>query len=153
MQERGRIDRRAASGQTTSVPAARAELLAMLDEARDLAFLGDLQAARVFCAEAMFRHQPLLAGDPMLLAQLNAALIHARGFQLLGRLIAAIDGRTMRIVLAAEGDAGAPTTRVDADGIVHVTVTEAMLAQEAAVARWSEELAGLIWPASSRSAA
>ncbi len=152
MQQLVRMDQRTSPAQGMSLPGSGMALLALLDEAREAAREGDLMGARVICAEAMFRHQMLLSEDPSLLAAMIAAMVHARGFQMISRLMAAVDGTKIRIVVEAGGKSRSAATRVDADGVIHASVGETFLAQEAAIAQWSAELAGLHKPGLSRPA-
>jgi hypothetical protein len=125
------------------MPSPREVLLGLLEDARDLARTGDLRAARLACAEAMFAQQPLLIGDRSLLAATIASVLHARGFHLLSRLLAAIDGRQYRFVITANSEAVTAALRTDEDGAIHVTISEDLLASEAGVEQLSEELARL----------
>jgi hypothetical protein len=118
-----------------------------LDEARLLAGSGDPRLARMRCAELLFEYLPRLASDRELLRLAVATLIHARGFQLLGRLLVAVDGRRVRISLGtpAAGGASPPHLigRTEADGATTFTVNERLYSdpsREAVIDRWSEEL-------------
>lgn len=118
------------------------QLRRRLGEARALAGVGDHRMARVLCAEVVFKYQPRLARDRELLRLTIATMIHARGFQMLGRLLAAVHGWRVRIVL---GEAGAPLIdHVEAPGVTGFTVSELLYAdasRDAVIERWSEELA------------
>jgi hypothetical protein len=119
-----------------------------LHEAREFAGNGDFRSARVLCAEIMFEHQLRLARDRDLLRSTIATLIHARGFQLLSRLLVAVDGRRVRVALG-EPHAGSATPpkfieRSEDCGATTFTVSERLYGDpscNAVVDRWSEELA------------
>jgi hypothetical protein len=118
-----------------------------LDEARLLAGNGDLRPARVRCAEILFEYLPRLARDRELLRVAVATLIHARGFQLLGRLLIAVDGRRVRVSLGTPvaGAASPPHLigRSEDAGGTSFTVNERLYCDpscEAVIDRWSEEL-------------
>jgi hypothetical protein len=68
-----------------------------LEEARSLARKGDTRGARLLCAEIVLEQQLRLHDNRNLLRVAIAALVHARGFQLLSRLLQAVDGRRVRI--------------------------------------------------------
>ena len=89
--------------------AAEAALAERLGAAERAARAGRLDNARRLCAAAILDHQPLLAGSAPLLRQAIVALLYCRAFQQLARLLAAVQGRTVRIRLAgAAGAWGAP---------------------------------------------
>jgi hypothetical protein len=118
-----------------------------LDEARLLADCGDLRLARVRCAEIVFEDLPRLARDRELLRLAVATLILARGFQLLGRLLIAVDGRRVRVALGTPvgGTASPPhlISRSEDAGGTTFTVNERLYGDPSCAAvidRWSEEL-------------
>jgi hypothetical protein len=118
-----------------------------LDEARLLAATGDLRLARVRCAEIGFEQLPRLARDRELLRAAIATLIHARGFQLLGRLLIAVNGRRVRVALGTPAAGGASPPHLigrseDAGG-TSFTVSERLFCDpscDAVIDRWSEEM-------------
>ena len=119
-----------------------------LEDARWLAGNSELQKARLLCAEIVLDHLFELASDRELLRLTIATLIHARGFQLLGRLLLAVDGRRVRVSIGAPGEATASPphliVRTDADGVTSFTLAERLFSDPSRVAvidRWSEELA------------
>lgn len=119
-----------------------------LDEARSLARRGEFRAARELCAEVVLERQLRLHDDRELRRRAIATLIHARAFQLLSRLLAAIDGRRVRISLALAA-AGAPSPphlirRFETGGTTAFEVDESLFrgtSCDAVIDRWSEELA------------
>lgn len=125
------------------MPSGREALIGLLGEARGLARAGDLHAARLACAEAIFTQQPLLAGDRPLLAATVAALLQARGFRLLERLLETVDGRRFRFAGTARLDGGC-SVAIDGDGTIRVVAGEALLATETGIDRLSRELAALV---------
>ncbi len=155
---------RAALPETLTVPARRAirpappraaavpdgdPLAARLQHAGRLAQGGDPAAARTLCAALLFAEQPRIAADPALRRQMAATLLHARGFQLLSRMIAALDGRVVRFTLSPPGaPAGraAPVRRIGgADGSLVYVIDELLFVsaqRDALIARCSAELAG-----------
>src|SRR5215468_1773693 len=58
-----------------------------------MASAGDARAARALCAEIVLEHQFRLHDDRDLLRGAVGALIRARAFQMLSRLLLAVDGR------------------------------------------------------------
>jgi hypothetical protein len=119
-----------------------------LNKARVLAVNGECRMARVLCADVVFDHQLRLARDRELRRCAIATLIHARGFQLLSRLLAAVDGWRVRVSLAT-GLAAAVSPphligRSEALGATTFTVSERLYrdpSRGAVIDRWSEELA------------
>jgi hypothetical protein len=119
-----------------------------LDEARLLAGAGDLRMARVVCAEVVFEYLLRLASDRELLRLAIATLIHAQGFQLLGRLLLAVDGRRIRVALGSPpvGTASPPhlISRSETQGVTTFTVSDRLFcdpSRDAVIDRWAEELA------------
>ncbi len=136
----------------TSVPLSKADypddrlIRQQLDEARTLADNNDLRTARILSAEAVFEHMPRLVGNRELRCLAIATLIHARGFHLLGRLLLAVDGRRVGVVLGTAGTASPPhlISRSEAQGITTFTVHERLYSdpsRHAVIDRWSAELA------------
>jgi hypothetical protein len=120
-----------------------------LEAARLLAGHGDVRAARTLCAEVVFEELLRLAGNRELLRLAIATLIHARGFQLLGRLLLAVDGRRIRVALGVPPMATASPphliVRSEQPGVTSFTVSERLYtdpSRDAVIDRWSEELAG-----------
>ena len=117
-----------------------------LDDARSLAHRGELRIARQLCADVVLDHQLRLHDDRELRRRAFATLIHARAFQLLNRLLAAVDGRQVRISLAP-ASAGAPPhpiRRSETRGTIVYAVDEGLFHDSSRVAvmdSWSDELA------------
>lgn len=76
--------------------------LAALDAAVTAAQAGDLQRAREMCAAVVFDAQPMLAADRELLRGTLYALLVARAFKLLSRVVRAMSGRSLRVVVQPE---------------------------------------------------
>jgi len=76
--------------------------LATLDAAVILAQAGDRMRARQLCAAVIFEMQPLIATRKDLLRATLHAVLVAHGFKLLSRLVMAVSGRSVRVVLLAE---------------------------------------------------
>jgi len=119
-----------------------------LDEARALAGNDELKMARILCAEVVFDHMLRLAGNRELLCLAIATLIQARGFQLLGRLLQAVDGRRVRVVLGdpATGAASPPhlISHAQAQGVTTFTLCERLYSdpsRDAVIDRLSADLA------------
>jgi hypothetical protein len=70
-----------------------------LDRARLLALGGSTEAARRQCAETIAQWQLWISRDPALLQLAVAALLHARGFEMARRLLAASRGWKVRFNL------------------------------------------------------
>jgi hypothetical protein len=73
---------------------------AALETAIAMAQAGAQQDARELCATVVFDAQPMFAACPDLLRTAVYALLMARGFQLLSRLVLAMSGRRVRLVMA-----------------------------------------------------
>jgi hypothetical protein len=119
-----------------------------LNQARLLAGNGEDRMARVLCAEVVFEHLLRLVRDRELLRCAIATLIHARGFQLLSRLLAAVDGWRVRVALATPVAAAASPPhligRSEQLGATTFTVSERLYrdpSRDAVIDRWSEQLA------------
>jgi hypothetical protein len=118
-----------------------------LEEARARARDGDVRGARTLCAEIVLEHQLRLHDNRELLRTAVAALVHARGFQLLGRLLLAVDGRRVRVsVSTTPAGTGSPPhliRRSLLDGIEIFAVEESLFADpscDAIIERWSRRL-------------
>jgi len=70
-----------------------------------LARAGDCRGARHLCASVVLEAQPIIAARKELLAVALHALLVAQGFRLLSRLVMAMSGRSVHVVLLPE-DAG-----------------------------------------------
>jgi hypothetical protein len=119
-----------------------------LGDARSLARRGEFRMAREQCADIVLEHQLRLHDDPGLRRCAIATLVHARAFQLLSRLLAAVDGRRVRISLAPAALGAAqpphPIRRSETGGTAVFEVDESLLRSpscDGAIDRWSEELA------------
>jgi hypothetical protein len=117
-----------------------------LDEARSLVCTGDLVLARLVCAELIFEQLPRLARNRDLLRDTIATLVHARSFQLLNRLLAAVDGSRFRVALASGDDPATSPIKIGrsaADGTTTFAVSEALFCRpdaDAVISRWSAAL-------------
>jgi hypothetical protein len=117
-----------------------------------VASAGDRQGARELCAATLFEMQPLLPRNRELLRSLLHALVVSHGFKLLSRLVMALTGRRLRILLLAnpEGAIGPPRCQeemtdticpIDPRWLVRLTADDPFLR------RWCEALmAGLSIP-------
>ena len=76
-----------------------------LDMAVGLARAGDCERAREICASIFFEAQPTIAVRADLLRAILYALLLARGFNLLGRVVMAVSGRYVQVVVLPEGTA------------------------------------------------
>jgi hypothetical protein len=118
-----------------------------LRAARRQARSGEILPARLACADIVLHDLPLLTGDERLLGQTVETLVHLRAFQLLTRLLAAVDGRTVRVTVggALECTPGAALIAHAATGGVETfTVSESLFhhpAGEAVIHGWSDALA------------
>ena len=128
--------------------------------ARRQAWNGETGPARLACAEIVLRDLPRLAGDPQLLGQAIETLVHLRASQLLARLLAAIDGRTVHIAIgsALENTPGtALIAHAAAGGVDSFTLSETLFhhpAGEVVIQGWSDALAnGRALPEAVRTAA
>lgn len=123
------------------------ELRRQLEEARSLACKGELQSARGLCAEVVLEHQIRLHDNRELLRRAVGTLLQARGFQLLSRLLLAVDGRRVRIELdggTARSPAPPPLVqRSEQDGVTFLSVRESLFRDPscgAIIDRLSDEL-------------
>lgn len=119
-----------------------------LDAARRDAQLGNALTARRVCADIMFTDLPVLVGDPRLLVQMVDTLLHAQGFQILSRLLAAVQGQRVcfEVSTAArpERPDQFPRGTVRPDGCTAYSIHPVVFAgaaRSANIARWSVELA------------
>lgn len=118
-----------------------------LEEARSLARGGDTRGARVCCAEIVLEHQLHMHDNRDLLRDAVAALAHARGFQLLSRLMLAVDGRRVRVsVTATATGAGSPPHLIRhslLDGVEVFALEESLFTDpscDAIIDGWSRRL-------------
>ena len=74
-----------------------------LEMAVALARAGDSQRARKICASVFFEAQPTIATREDLLRATMYALLLAGGFKLLGRVIMAVSGRYVQVVVLPQG--------------------------------------------------
>lgn len=79
-----------------------ANALVALDSAIRLAQAGDRQGARQLCAAVISKAQPLIAARRELFCATLHALLVAHGFKQLSRLVMAISGRSVQIVVLPE---------------------------------------------------
>jgi hypothetical protein len=127
-------------------------LRSAIEDARDLAMAGAALAARRRFAEALGVWQEALARDPALLELAVATLLHARGFEMLRRLLVAVQGRTVRIALADSDLAmpdGALYVAAERDGGADWTISPRLFeaaGRERAVEALSRQLARLSPP-------
>lgn len=112
-----------------------------LDEARHLARIGCSEKARLLCVETIIMRQPLIARDPALLRSAITTLIHAQAFRQVARLVLAVSGRVIRIKTDNQTRSVILARREDQDSVLYTVNPEALLADEAMIQRWSEELA------------
>lgn len=129
-------------------PDGSTEVRRQLREARQVAEAGDLRTARALCAEVVFEHLVELSRDRDLRRLAIATLVHARGFQLLDRLLVAVDGRRIRVAIGEPRAGGASPPhlieRSEDRGGTTFTVSERLYcdpSREALIDRWSEDLA------------
>ena len=83
--------------QTSGAATAATTLRARLNAAEQAARAGRLDVARGLCASAILHDQPLLAGSAELLRQAIAALLYSQAFGQIARLLAAVQGRRVRV--------------------------------------------------------
>lgn len=111
--------------------AARVEAaMTILQQAITAARAGDHQYGRELCASVLFDVQPILGRHKTLLRTAVCALLMSQGFKLLTRIVVALSGRRVRVVLWL-GDAGriAPPHCQDEAHETIVTVDPRWLAQ------------------------
>jgi hypothetical protein len=78
---------------------------AALTTAVALARAGDCRGARQMCAAVVLDAQPIIAARKELLAVALHVLLVAEGFKLLSRVVMAVSGRSVRVILLPQ-DAG-----------------------------------------------
>jgi hypothetical protein len=74
-------------------------VLHALDLAVALARAGNCERARELCASVFFEAQPTIAARADLLRYVLHALLAARGFKLLSRVVLAVSGRSVQVVI------------------------------------------------------
>ncbi len=136
----------AAGRRAGNEPGDEAAARATLRLAVGLARTGDGRRARDLCAAVVFHAQPLIAAREELRRLTLHALLVARGFRLLSRLVRAIGGSDVEIVLLPHHGAGtAPVCRAGPRGRTTYFVHPGWLARlspdDAFVRSWSEALA------------
>jgi hypothetical protein len=95
----------------------QAAALETLSAAADLARAGDCQRARELCAAVVFEIQPLIAASKELMCITLHALLLARGFKLLSRLVMAVSGLEIEVKLMPDHNGcGAPLRRAETAG-------------------------------------
>ena len=82
--------------------ASQSAALETLRAAVDLAQAGNCQRARELCAAAIFEIQPLIAASKELMRATLHALLLARGFKLLSRLVMAVSGLDVQVTLVPD---------------------------------------------------
>ena len=99
-----------------SAEARASSVLAALTQAARLARTGDLRGARTLCAEIVLDAQPLIAARKELLRGALHALLLAQGFKLLARLVMAMSGHSVQVILLPEaaGPIAPPRVRQEA---------------------------------------
>lgn len=83
-----------------------ARAIESLSVAVAVARAGDRERAREMCAAVLFSVQPILGRHKPLLRVLMHALLTAHGFKLLSRLVQAMSGRRLHVMLTADGCGG-----------------------------------------------
>ena len=128
------------------------QIRSLLDEARLLALAGSAETARRLGAETIALWQPWIARDPALLRLAVVALLQARGFEMVRRLLMACQGRRVRFQLIESDMSGLdePIASVaDADGstlyIVHTCLFEHPSC-ERQIEAWSRRLTSQTLP-------
>ncbi|HVC63527.1 MAG TPA: hypothetical protein VND19_24575 [Acetobacteraceae bacterium] len=95
--------------------------VAALDDAAALARAGDCQRARELCAAVVFEMQPIIAAHAELLRAALHALLTVRGFRLLSRMVTAISGRSVHVVmLPGAGPIAPPRRREEAGRTIYI---------------------------------
>ena len=107
---------------------------------------GDRERAREMCAAVLFSVQPILGRNRQLLSALLYALLTAHGFKLLSRLVQAMSGRRLHVVLTADGGrAVRPPVCYEESRDVNCTIDAGWLvrldADDPYLRRWSAALA------------
>lgn len=77
--------------------------MATLTQAIACARAGDHQRGRELCASVLFEIQPMLARRKALLRATVHALLISQGFKLLTRVVVALSGQRIRVVLKLDG--------------------------------------------------
>ena len=125
----------------------RAAIDRKLRDARALARLGDLSAARLLCAEIVLAYKPLLCSDPALLTAATESLVHARSWHLLEHLLLAALGRKTRFVVVPDivSETPAPLIRrTEARGVVTYVTSAGLFSHpdaDALIESWGRALA------------
>lgn len=127
--------------------ASQAAALETLRTAVDLAQAGHLQRARELCAAAIFEIQPLIAASKELMRTTLHALLLARGFRLLSRLLMAVSGMDVQLTLTPDHEGYAtPPRRGEAAGRTIYFLDPNWLARlspdDAFLQSWSDALTG-----------
>jgi hypothetical protein len=117
-----------------------------LRRAVGLARAGDCQRARELCAAVVFAIQPLIVAREELLRITLHALLVARGFKQLSRLVASMSGTDVKITLMkSRGGGAAPTCHTEPRGPIVYNVDPRWLAElspdDVFLRRWSDALA------------
>lgn len=95
--------------------------MATLAQAIACAREGDHQRGRELCASVLFEIQPLLARRKALLRATVLALLVSQGFKLLTRVVVALSGQRIRVVLTLDSSrqAMAPRCREEPQEIIY----------------------------------
>jgi hypothetical protein len=125
----------------------QAAALETLRTAVDLAEAGNYQRARELCAAVIFDIQPLIAASRELLRITLHALLLARGFKLLSRLVMAVSGSDVQVTLAPDQKGyAAPPRRGETAGRTVYFLDPNWLARlspnDLFLQSWSDALAG-----------
>jgi len=125
----------------------QAAALETLSAAVDMARAGDCQRARELCAAVVFEIQPLIGASKELMCITLHALLLARGFKLLSRLVRAVSGLDVEVKLMPDHDGyGAPPRRGQTAGRTVYFLDPNWLARlspnDAFLRAWNDELAG-----------
>lgn len=124
-----------------------AAALETLHTAVNLAQAGNCQKARELCAAAIFEIQPLIAASKELMRITLHALLLARGFKLLSRLVMAVSGLDVQVTLMPDHEgyaapprrgqtAGRTTYFFDPNWLARLSPNDQFLQS------WSDSLAG-----------
>ena len=121
--------------------------LETLSAAVDLAQAGNCQRARELCAAVVFELQPLIAASEEFLRITLHALLVARGFKLLSRLVMALSGSDVQVTLMPDHEGyGAPPRREVTRGRTTYFLDTKWLARlspnDVFLQSWSDALAG-----------
>lgn len=120
-------------------------VLLALNSAISYADVGDFHRARELCAAVIFENQPLIAVRRDLLHRTFQALVLARGFGLLSRLVMAISGGDVQVAVLPDGApaAIAPTRSAGNGRIIYALDAsgwDRFSSDGERVRRWSAEL-------------